>query len=465
MATAALVLICGALVELQPLVVLGLVGVVLLLGLALLPPVPHLMVLVGMTALVPYGVLNDLGIGGGSGSPGILFSDALLLSGLLRAVPFVLTRPVSRRMRIGAALTIALLAVALVQFGHGLAAGRSPSTVGAQFRVLLGFASFLLAVPIVSQETHRRQLVRSLPWLGLVIGLWGMTQWLFNLEFSEAADSGVQAGIRFASSGRGQLQGGLFAFPVAAIMALAALMAEDVRSLRTRLLLSAVVLLNGVCLLFTYERTFWAATVLAGAVVVSKAGGIQRFRAVVSATAVTLLGFAVLATLAPADLTAARERLLSLSQYSTDNSVRFRLTESQHVLEEVKARPVTGSGLGATIFFGRPWDRVPPQSVTFSHNGYLWLAWKLGIPGALLLVSLLFWSIGWFTRPADRSTVEAVRNGAQGSLLALAVASVTFPSFNQLGITAVMGVLMALALSPPSRPGAPHRGRAVSTRP
>ncbi len=166
-----------------------------------------------------------------------------------------------------------------------------------------------------------------------------------------------------------------------------------------------------------------------------------------------LLAFAVLATLAPGELTAARERLLSLSQYANDDSLRFRVTESKHVVNEIRERPVIGSGLGATIFFGRPWDLEPPESKTFAHNGYLWLAWKVGLPGAALLWVVLFSSIGWLQRGDYDDAFGAVRNGARGALVTLVLARVTFPSFNQLGITAVMGVLMAIGCAPDPEPG------------
>ena len=229
-------------------------------------------------------------------------------------------------------------------------------------------------------------------------------------------------------------------------MALAALMADEVRSVRSRLVLFAILSLNLVSLLLTYERTFWVATTLAAIVLVAKAGGSQRLRAVAAGAGVVLVALALLSTLAPDTLAAARERLLSLSQYGSDDSVRFRITETKHVLQEIQERPVTGSGLGATIFFGRPWDRVLPESLTFAHNGYLWLAWKVGIPAAALVLVPFIVAVGWFRRPPDASAAAALGNGARAALLSLAVASVTFPSFNQLSITPALGLLMALSL-------------------
>jgi len=448
------VVACGALIVVMPLLALAAAGAVVLLGLSFLPPVAILVAYVALTAIVPYGVQNSFGIGGGSGAPGLLLSDVLVLAGLVRAVPVVLKLSLPARVRAVVMCMLAFLAIAFVQFVRGVALGADASVAGAELRVLLGFGAVLIAVPILVDEDQRRSLFRVLPALGLAIGVWGVLQWVLQIQFSAAADSGVQAGVRFASSGRGQLQGGLFAFPVAALMALAALMADEIRSARSRLVLIAIIGLNLVSLLLTYERTFWVATALAGAALVAKAGGSQRLRAIVAGGAVILLSLALLSTLAPDTLAAARERLLSLSQYGTDNSVRFRITETQHVARAIAASPVVGSGLGASIFFGRPWDKVAPKSLTFSHNGYLWLAWKVGIPAAALVLVPFLLAVGWFRRPSDGSIDAAVGNGCRGALLALAVASVTFPSFNQLSITPTLGLLMALSLTTDRSPAA-----------
>lgn len=459
-------MVCGgALVVVMPLLALAAAGAVVMVGLSFLPAVPLLVAYVALTAIVPYGVQNAFGIGGGSGSPGLLFSDVLVLAGLVRAVPVVLKLALPPRVRAVVLSILAFLAIAFVQFVRGVALGANPSTAGAELRVLLGFGALLIAVPVLADEEQRRRLFRVLPALGLAIGIWGILQWVLQIQFSGAGDSGVQAGVRFASSGKGQLQGGLFAFPVAALMALAALMADEVRSARYRLVLLVIVGLNLVSLLLTYERTFWVATALAAAALVAKAGGSQRLRAVVAGGAVILVGLALLSTLAPDTLAAARERLLSLSQYGTDNSVRFRVAETHHVAGEIAAHPITGSGLGASIFFGRPWDKVLPEKLTFSHNGYLWLAWKLGIPAAALVLVPFVLAVGWFRRPRDGSTAAALGNGCRGALLALAVASVTFPSFNQLSITPTLGLLMAMSFMMETSPAQPEPAVLASSAP
>lgn len=450
------VVVLAPVVVVKPLVALALAGAVALAGVAVLPPEYLLAGVVLLTAIVPYGVQKTFGIGGGTGSPGLLLSDVLLLAALLRTVPAVLRLRTDSRVRRGVVLVAVFLTVAAVQFGRGVLSGRNLSTVGYEFRVLLGFATFLVAVPVLADARRRRRFFATLPALGLLLGLWGIGQWAFNLHFSQAADAGVRAGVRLTSSGRGQLQGGLFAFPVALLVALAAAMSGEIQTVRVRVLLISIVVLNLVCLVLTYERSFWVATTLAAGFVVLKSGAAQRLRAVVAGTGVLLVSSAALATLAPNTLVAARERLLSLSQYGSDFSVKYRVAESHHVWQQITAHPIVGSGLGSSIFFGRPWDLVPPQSYTFSHNGYLWLAWRLGLPAACLMFVLLFLAIRPFGRstaasqrpgagPDDRLLIS-LQNGARSGLVALALTSVTFPIFNQLGITATMGVLMALGV-------------------
>jgi hypothetical protein len=158
-----------------------------------------------------------------------------------------------------------------------------------------------------------------------------------------------------------------------------------------------------------------------------------------------------MALVAPGDLTAARQRLVSLGQYRSDLSVRFRLTESRHVTREIDARPLIGAGLGATILWGRPYEGVRPTTEFFGHNGYLWLAWKLGLPVAALLILLIGAAVLSRGPPKAGTTYGVVRAGAQASLLLLLVASFTFPAFETLGITGVMGVLVAICAAPLTR--------------
>jgi O-antigen/teichoic acid export membrane protein/O-antigen ligase len=437
----------GALAAADPKLAVALVAGVLLLALPFAAPVPHLVLLLLVTAIVPFDVQNSFAFGGGQGSPGVLVTDVLLLGGIARASLVLLDTPLERRPRWALAVASVVLTAGVLQLVHGLNSGADAGTGGTELRVLLGLGALVIALPILTEPAQRGALLKGLIVVGLAVGVWGLVQWTIDMPFLASQDAGVRQGVRFTSEGRGQIQGGLFAFPVAVVMGVAALLSEQLRSASTRALLALVVVLNAIDLVLTYERTFWVATLLALAVLAVRAGREQRARVVAVGGVLIALVLGGMAVATPRDLTAARERLMSLGEYDTDLSVRYRLTESRHVLEQIHAQPLLGSGLGATILWGRAYEGVRPSEESFAHNGYLWLAWKLGLPLAALLVLLFAVAVLW-RRPRGPTMLEALRGGAQAALLLLLLASFTFPAFEALGITAVMGVLAALAFAP-----------------
>lgn len=446
----AMAAVTGALSAIEPIVPLALVGVMALALFTVLFPVAQLTVLLALTALVPIEVQNAF-----SASPGLVVSDVLLILGLAWSMLLLLERPLDR-VRAGAVgLGLIVLVIALAQAAHGIAAGHAVSTTGAELRALLGFGTVITALALADDPARHRSIFRGLTLIGLLLGLAGVAQWILQIPFSVAGDFGVREGVALTSSGRGQVQGGLFAFPVAVILSFGALALGGVRSTRGRAIVGLVLVLNVVSLVLTFERTFWLATLLGCAYVVLRAGRVQRVRALI-ATPIVLLVIAVpLTVLAPATLTTARERLMSIGQYGDDNAVRYRLIEAGHVISQIRDRPWTGSGLGATIYWGRPYDGVRPKHYSFVHNGFLWLLWKLGIPSAVLLFSLMTFAVLRRRLARGDAMLAGVVAGSQGALLALVSASVTFPSFTTASITAVLGVLLAFCALPRRQPNEP----------
>lgn len=441
-AIAAIAVFTGLVIAFEPLLGLGLVGFMALLGLAFLAPVAHLTLLLAVTVLLPFSIQNTLAAPGA----GLLPADALLLTALFRAAIALIREPLERRRMLAFGLLGIFLAIVLLQTLHGLELGRSQSQVGYELRVLLGFATFAVATPIIADPEEPRRLAIGMATVGLLLGLWGLAQWFLGIEEIAESGVGVREGISFTSTGRGQLQGGLYAFPVAVVLSFAGLVSGRIVANWQRIAVAAILVTNFACLMLTYERTFWVATVLGMAFVVLKSDPGRRAKAVTVGLVTGALLIGGLAILAPNDFTAARERLVSLGQYSNDDSVRTRLVETNHVLAQIDESPVLGSGLGATIFWGRAWQNVPPEATWYSHNGYLWVTWKLGLIGAACLFLLLGWAI--FSRPPPHQppALRVLRIGSQAALFTLFVASITFPTFNGLDITATMGVLAALAL-------------------
>jgi hypothetical protein len=457
-ASACLALIAGAATAAQPKPMLGLVAVGGLVLLTVRAPVASLVLLLFLTAVVPYGIQNRLGVGGGVRSPGLLLSDVLLISGLGRALFALAVKPVDRRLLRFAALMLLFLGVVALQFIHGLAGGHEVSRAGQECRVLLGFSTFLMVASLTDDRGSRRSLLNGLLAMGILLGLWGMLQWFGHLNFGAAGDVGVRAGVRLTSAGSGQLQGGEYGFPAVIVGCAAVLLYGGARVGRARAALWVAVGLNAAACLVTFERTFWLSTVLGLVFLFLHAPGTQRVKAILVAPAAIVVALALLGTVAPATLTTASQRLLSLGQYSSDDSIRYRVVESRFVLDQVRAHPLAGSGLAAEIFWGQPWAKVPPRSYAFSHNGYLWLAWKLGIPAAVILILVIASAVLLRAPPEEDPLSTGVRRGAQGALLGLLLATVTFPSFNVLSITPVMGVLVALAVVRGVPAGPPVRG-------
>ncbi|MFD7976476.1 O-antigen ligase family protein [Streptomyces sp. NPDC059071] len=432
-------LVFGALLPGDPLTA---VGAVVVIPLALGAPVAALSVLIAVTVLVPFEVQDQFSLVGGSGRPGLLLVDVLMLLGMCRVAWLVLSRrlQLDKPLLVAAVVTL-VLAVALA---WGIARGADVSEAGHETRrVMLGVGAFVLAWPVVRDKAARRRLEGALIALGLALGLWGLVQWGFSIDYTSSADVGIRRGVDLTSAGRGSLQGGLYAYPVAVTLAWAALVSGRLRSVPVRWLLAAVVCLNAVCLWLTYERTFWVATAVSCASVVVMSGAQARRNAAkwVPVGAVSLL--VGLAVLAPGEIRTALERVLSVNRLEIDESYSYRVIESQVVLEEIGGRPLTGSGFGATVTWGKE-DTFAPLTTPFIHNGYLWLAWKIGVPAAVFLVAVIVAAVLRRGAPGEDPRLHVLRVGSRASLLSLLLTTMTFPAFNTLGVTAVTGLLVAV---------------------
>jgi O-antigen ligase len=282
--------------------------------------------------------------------------------------------------------------------------------------------------------------------LGLALAALGLAQWFLGVEYNDS-DFGVREGVGFTSAGKGQLQGGLFCYPIAVILSFAALVSGHLRGDLPRLMTAVVLAGNVVCLILTYERTFWGAAVIGCVFVLARLKATARWRALVWAAPMLAALLVVLAAAAPGELQTAVERGASVSQAGSDSSLESRQKESAAVLKAITARPVHGSGFGAEF----EWTDVgtdEPQTDNFVHNGYLWLSFKTGVPFMLLCVGLIVASI-WRRPPAGTGgIIEVLRIAAQASLLGLLVINVTFPSFNWLSVGVVTGLLLALCWIP-----------------
>jgi O-antigen ligase len=83
-------------------------------------------------------------------------------------------------------------------------------------------------------------------------------------------------------------------------------------------------------------------------------------------------------------------RLFSSTQGKQDLSVVSRLTEYDVVIHKIAENPLGGNGLGKEFHFLNPISTLTVHT-TFTHNGYLYFSYRLGIPLFLFyLFSLLY---------------------------------------------------------------------------
>ena len=267
--------------------------------LAFRKPVANLVVILFLTAVVPYGVLNQYSIGGGVDAPGLLFSDVFLLAGLCWAALAWPRTPLDRRRYLFSLAVFILLFLVAVQFLHGIRSGYSRSTVGQETRVLLALGSFLIALPLLADRPSRRRLFGALAVVALALGAWGMIQSFGAFQFGAAGDVGVRAGVAQTSSNGGQLQGGEFAYPIAIILCFAVLVLGGVSSWFWRALLLCALALNLASCLVTFERSFWL-DALAGLLFVAiTAPGLVRLKVLAILACASTIVVVVLSLLAP----------------------------------------------------------------------------------------------------------------------------------------------------------------------
>jgi O-antigen ligase len=420
------------------------IGAIVLVPLAVATPVAALAVLLAVTILVPFDVQDSLSVVGGREQPGLLAIDVLLFLGLAR-VGWLAVRgrlAIDRRLVIGGLVAL-IVTAALV---WGLALGSPLSGAGHEARrVVLGVGTFLLALPLVDDRSARRRLMTALVVIGMLLALWGLAQWVFSVGYTESGDVGIRPGMEAGSTGHGQLQGGMYAFPLAVILAWAALLSGQVRGVAARWVVAAVLVLNAACLLLTFERTLWVATAVVCAILAVTYGAATR-RLALKWAVVLAVAIVTVVALAPNTAQSTMDRLTSIPRFVTDTSFTSRVVESHAVLAAIGDRPITGSGLGATLTWGLR-DTFATITTPFSHDGYLWLAWKLGVPAAAFIVGVMVIAVLRRTSDEPDAAWHAVRRGSQAAVLALLLVCITFPVFNALGITAAMGFVVAVCFS------------------
>ncbi len=152
-----------------------------------------------------------------------------------------------------------------------------------------------------------------------------------------------------------------------------------------------------------------------------------------------------------------------------DSTLGFRLHESMRLVEELKAASwvdrLFGHGLGARVHldidgFDNRGHWIHYDDVNYIHNWYLFLLFKLGIVGAILVLGALAGWVVWMIRSAGRAAdpgSRALLSAAAISWVVYAVWSLTSPEILNFRMAPLWGWLLVVsALASPKLPPPPE---------
>lgn len=337
----------------------------------------------------------------------LLAVAAVVLSGLRPNVGFRGLAP------FGIALSLVALALA---FGtlYGYLGGRAiPFTITSTLQTSAPlFTMPFLIVNVVRTNAQLRRVLLAIPVIVLLKAIAGFVV--------------VFGGLGRVSEGLGRLTyyepATNFLFLLFLLGMLAAVLARVPTSRLARWTVPVVV----VCLLLSYRRSFWLATVVCLFILLLLGSGreLRRLLPVV----VALLVFAGYAAFTGGLLGGSdsevvqRAQSLSPQKVSRNDQDRYRLAERRNILLALEREPLTGIGIGVDWPTRYPLPFEGANLHQYSHLGPLWWWMKAGVLGGLAYLAVLA-SITWTgLRVWRRHPDELVRCGA----LAAAVGALGF---------------------------------------
>lgn len=285
--------------------------------------------------------------------------------------------------------------MALVVLSLALALGVFGNTVPFIYRDGRAFL-YWLWLPLlyglaVREAPGGAKLARVMVFMAVAVSLIALVQYTFGIQIArEGRVGGLETlGVIENDLTRVQMQGYAFV-----MVGLAWALVTATRGGRRLFLALPLVLLFAAALYVNFGRALWAWSLLA-VLMCGVVLGLRRAAVLGSALLVLgVLGLASLAMLRPAVIDAAVNRLASVAdEGAIRTSGGWRRLENEASATRIVQSPLVGIGLGGEY---RPWlseIRTFSEHTRYVHNGYVFIALKLGIPAlaVLLWLSLRPW--------------------------------------------------------------------------
>ncbi len=250
------------------------------------------------------------------------------------------------------------------------------------FRELLTFSILLLYFPVRDAAERRKNTKIILSIFLLLV----MIITFYNIIHYSTATFSVKY-LWQLISGRQHFGGHLF---VAGVVLSASLYLHS-EKVKSKLFFATVFLLSGSALVLTFSRGFWYGAIVGLFILFILSGKKLKFISsfLLVTIFVALLILFLVGGLGYSIFEAVMTRFISPKSGITDISVAERLMESKSVLATIIQNPLIGFGVGSTFKHYNIIDKVTVESL-YVHNGFLYLTLKVGIIGALLLLSFYF---------------------------------------------------------------------------
>ena len=323
-----------------------------------------------------------------------------------------------------------------------------PAHVLGETRDLLYLALLPIAVVVLRQRERQKRFVISFVVLGCLFALGQVLQGLFNIPVFGA--QGMSALETLGQQHDGTTRANTLGLNVI-VFALLLTLGAHVLGLIHKSLFYLVGGLLFVGIVLTFGRTTYAAVLVCMLVVVWWLDARKLPLFLCSLILVVLAGSGLGMLLKPDSFAAVYFRMTTIGEeIDRGYSARWRFWEAEAMLPHLQEQPLTGVGLGAD-YKGGQGSALNPELNRYVHNGYLYMAGKMGLP-ALALFLLIMAAIAAIGRrsakSADSPWTRVVGAASAAMMIRFLAASITEPHLmSDYGIVniAVAGALVYLS--------------------
>lgn len=322
-----------------------------------------------------------------------------------------------------------------------------PTAVLGEARRLVYLVTLPIAVVILRQPERQERFVFSIVVLGCLLSMGQILQGVFNLPVfgdQQMSSLGLQGQLGDATTRAITLGINLIIYSL--LLTVGAYLLGVTSN--WRFFAVSGLLLMGIFL--TYGRTIFVSVIISLLIVVSWLNLRKLPRLVGSLVILIALGSAFGMFWKPDSLSAVYHRMTTIDEaIEHGTSAQWRFWEAEAMLPHIQKNPLTGIGLGADY-----WTRgttKSPELNRYIHNGYLYMAGKMGLPALAFFLSSMVAILVMGRRLAKSNALSWARVvGAAGAALMVhfAFSSITEPhlmSDRSIVVIAIAGALVYLA--------------------